>query len=94
MLLPTKKSVERLQVHIFLNGLHAEFEQIRGEILRGIFSWILKKHMHVFVVILFVELQCMKNLNIQSHGSLASQVSTTAKTKSKLDRTTSPLNNG
>uniref|UniRef100_A0A2N9IBP1 Integrase catalytic domain-containing protein n=1 Tax=Fagus sylvatica TaxID=28930 RepID=A0A2N9IBP1_FAGSY len=29
-----KKSVERLRVHIFLNGLDAEFEQIRGEILR------------------------------------------------------------
>ncbi|KAL6339315.1 hypothetical protein AAG906_028037 [Vitis piasezkii] len=29
-----KKSVERLWVHIFLNGLDAEFEQIRGEILR------------------------------------------------------------
>ena len=29
-----KKSVERLRGHIFLNGLDAEFEQIRGEILR------------------------------------------------------------
>ena len=29
-----KKSVERLRVHIFLNGLDEEFEQIRGEILR------------------------------------------------------------
>lgn len=29
-----KKSIERLQVHIFLNGLDADFEQIRGEILR------------------------------------------------------------
>ncbi|KAL0461885.1 UNVERIFIED_CONTAM: hypothetical protein Slati_0076100 [Sesamum latifolium] len=29
-----KKSVERLRVHIFLNGLDAEFEQIQGEILR------------------------------------------------------------
>jgi len=29
-----KQSVERLRVHIFLNGLDAEFEQIRGEILR------------------------------------------------------------
>ena len=29
-----RKSVERLQVHIFLNGLDAEFEQIEGEILR------------------------------------------------------------
>ncbi|KAJ8645644.1 hypothetical protein MRB53_007392 [Persea americana] len=29
-----KKSVERLRVHIFLNGLDAEFEQLRGEILR------------------------------------------------------------
>jgi len=29
-----RKSVERLQVHIFLNGLDAEFEQIQGEILR------------------------------------------------------------
>ncbi|RVX21807.1 hypothetical protein CK203_001039 [Vitis vinifera] len=29
-----KKSIERLRVHIFLNGLDAEFEQIRGEILR------------------------------------------------------------
>jgi hypothetical protein len=29
-----KKSVERLRVHIFLNGLDADFEQIRGEILR------------------------------------------------------------
>jgi hypothetical protein len=29
-----KKSVERLRVHIFLNGLNEEFEQIRGEILR------------------------------------------------------------
>ena len=29
-----KESVERLRVHIFLNGLDAEFEQIRGEILR------------------------------------------------------------
>ena len=29
-----KKSIERLQVHIFLNGLDVEFEQIRGEILR------------------------------------------------------------
>ncbi|KAG5530532.1 hypothetical protein RHGRI_025472 [Rhododendron griersonianum] len=29
-----QKSVERLRVHIFLNGLDAEFEQLRGEILR------------------------------------------------------------
>ncbi|XP_068636146.1 uncharacterized protein [Aristolochia californica] len=29
-----KKSVEILRVHIFLNGLDAEFEQVRGEILR------------------------------------------------------------
>ncbi|XP_068667815.1 uncharacterized protein [Aristolochia californica] len=29
-----RKSVERLCVHIFLNGLDAEFEQVRGEILR------------------------------------------------------------
>ncbi|XP_068636961.1 uncharacterized protein [Aristolochia californica] len=29
-----RKSVERLRVHIFLNGLDAEFEQVRGEILR------------------------------------------------------------
>ncbi|KAB5534507.1 hypothetical protein DKX38_017593 [Salix brachista] len=29
-----KKSVERLRVHIFLNGLDEEFEQIHGEILR------------------------------------------------------------
>ncbi|XP_068655767.1 uncharacterized protein [Aristolochia californica] len=29
-----RKSVERLRVHIFLNGLDAEFEQICGEILR------------------------------------------------------------
>ncbi|KAG6768647.1 hypothetical protein POTOM_027574 [Populus tomentosa] len=29
-----KKSVERLRVHIFLNGLDEEFEQIRGEILK------------------------------------------------------------
>ncbi|GMY19878.1 retrovirus-related pol polyprotein from transposon RE2 [Fagus crenata] len=29
-----KKSVERLRVHIFLNGLDGEFEKIRGEILR------------------------------------------------------------
>ena len=29
-----KKSVERLRVNIFLNGLDAKFEQIRGEILR------------------------------------------------------------
>ncbi|XXG51738.1 hypothetical protein AAC387_Pa03g0243 [Persea americana] len=29
-----KKSVERLRVHIFLNGLDAEFDQLRGEILR------------------------------------------------------------
>ncbi|KAG5545275.1 hypothetical protein RHGRI_017663 [Rhododendron griersonianum] len=28
------KSVERLRVHIFLNGLDAEFDQLRGEILR------------------------------------------------------------
>ena len=28
-----KKSVERLQVHIFLNGLDVEFEQIWGEII-------------------------------------------------------------
>ena len=34
MLSPIKKSIERLRVHIFLNGLDAEFEQIRGEILR------------------------------------------------------------
>ena len=34
MLSPIKKSVERLRVHIFLNGLYADFEQIRGEILR------------------------------------------------------------
>ena len=34
MLSPIKKSVERLWVHIFLNGLDADFEQIRGEILR------------------------------------------------------------
>ena len=33
MLSPIKKSIERLQVHIFLNRLDAEFEQIRGEIL-------------------------------------------------------------
>ena len=29
-----KKSIERLRVHIFLNGLDAKFERIRGEILR------------------------------------------------------------
>jgi hypothetical protein len=29
-----KKPVERLRVHIFLNGLDEEFEQIHGEILR------------------------------------------------------------
>ncbi|KAB5538145.1 hypothetical protein DKX38_015678 [Salix brachista] len=29
-----KKSIERLRVHIFLNGLDEEFEQVRGEILR------------------------------------------------------------
>ena len=29
-----KKSVARLRVHIFLSGLDAEFEQIRGEVLR------------------------------------------------------------
>eukprot|EP00253_Pinus_taeda_P024930 PITA_24930 len=29
-----KKLVERLRVHFFLNGLDANFEQIRGEILR------------------------------------------------------------
>ena len=29
-----RKSIERLRVHIFLNGLDAEFEQIQGEILR------------------------------------------------------------
>jgi len=29
-----RRSVERLWVHIFLNGLDAEFEQIQGEILR------------------------------------------------------------
>ncbi|XP_068668949.1 uncharacterized protein [Aristolochia californica] len=29
-----RKSVERLRVHIFLNGLDAEFEQVCGEILR------------------------------------------------------------
>ena len=29
-----RKSVERLRVHIFLNGLDAKFEQVRGEILR------------------------------------------------------------
>ncbi|GFY88897.1 hypothetical protein Acr_06g0008370 [Actinidia rufa] len=29
-----RKSVERLHVHIFLNGLDAEFEQVQGEILR------------------------------------------------------------
>ncbi|KAG5534863.1 hypothetical protein RHGRI_022851 [Rhododendron griersonianum] len=29
-----QKSVERLRVHIFLNGLDTEFEQLRGEILR------------------------------------------------------------
>ena len=34
MLSPIKKSVERLRVHIFLNGLDADFEQIQGEILR------------------------------------------------------------
>ena len=28
-----RKSVKRLRVHIFLNGLDAEFEQIKGEIL-------------------------------------------------------------
>ncbi|XP_058213963.1 uncharacterized protein LOC131325638 [Rhododendron vialii] len=28
------KSVERFRVHIFLNGLNAEFDQLRGEILR------------------------------------------------------------
>jgi hypothetical protein len=33
MLFAYKKSIERLRVHIFLNGLDAEFEQIRGEIL-------------------------------------------------------------
>ena len=29
-----KESVEKLRIHIFLNGLNAEFEQVRGEILR------------------------------------------------------------
>ena len=29
-----RRSVERLRVHIFLNGLDVEFEQIQGEILR------------------------------------------------------------
>jgi len=29
-----RRFVERLRVHIFLNGLDAEFEQIQGEILR------------------------------------------------------------
>ncbi|XP_068667652.1 uncharacterized protein [Aristolochia californica] len=29
-----RKSIERLRVHIFLNGLDAELEQVRGEILR------------------------------------------------------------
>ena len=29
-----KKSVERLRVHVFLNGLDVDFEQIRGEILK------------------------------------------------------------
>ena len=29
-----KASVEKLRIHIFLNGLDAEFEQVRGEILR------------------------------------------------------------
>jgi hypothetical protein len=29
-----KKSIELLWVHIFLNGLDAEFKQIQGEILR------------------------------------------------------------
>jgi hypothetical protein len=29
-----RKSIERLRVHIFLNGLDVEFEQIQGEILR------------------------------------------------------------
>jgi hypothetical protein len=29
-----RRSVERLRVNIFLNGLDAEFEQIQGEILR------------------------------------------------------------
>ncbi|XP_068655735.1 uncharacterized protein [Aristolochia californica] len=29
-----RKFVERLRVHIFLNGLDVEFEQVRGEILR------------------------------------------------------------
>ncbi|KAJ8622962.1 hypothetical protein MRB53_031491 [Persea americana] len=29
-----KNSVEKLRIHIFLNGLDVEFEQVRGEILR------------------------------------------------------------
>lgn len=29
-----KKSIEKTRIHIFLNGLDAEFEQVRGEILR------------------------------------------------------------
>lgn len=28
-----KASVEKLRIHIFLNGLDVEFEQVRGEIL-------------------------------------------------------------
>lgn len=29
-----KASVEKLRIHIFLNGLDVEFEQVRGEIFR------------------------------------------------------------
>ena len=29
-----KTVIEKLRIHIFLNGLDADFEQVRGEILR------------------------------------------------------------
>jgi hypothetical protein len=43
-----KKLAERLQVHIFLNGLDEEFKQIRGEILRKDFILDLEEtYVHV-----------------------------------------------
>jgi hypothetical protein len=51
-----KKLAERLQVHIFLNGLDENLNKFEVRFSGRILSWILKKLMCMFVVILFVKL--------------------------------------
>jgi hypothetical protein len=50
-----KAAVEKLRIHIFLNGLDTELSKCEEKYFAWIQAWILSAHMHIFVVKQIVE---------------------------------------